>query len=149
MLDASFVALMADQDKFFKAFCKMTVDDLPAKFVPGVKPYLHVMQLPDGSQVSMKFIDAIKERRDAKFKIVPGKESLMSGYEISVKVAGLKAYAKTFNLGKVIVTPQKIECAAKHKAKLAALIDIANQFGIDLSRPEAWVNIYREPKKTQ
>jgi hypothetical protein len=149
MLDASFIALMADQEKFFKAFTKMAVDDLPAKFGPGTKPYLHVMELADGSQVSIKFIDAIKERRDAKFKIVPGKESLMSGYEISVKPKTSKAYAKVFNLGKVLVTPAKIDCTAKHQAKLDNLRGIASQFGIDLSTPESWVNVYRDPRKTQ
>ena len=149
MLDASFIALMADQEKFFKAFTKMKVEDLPAKFGPGIKPYLHVMTLDDGSQVSIKFIDAIKERRDVKFKIIPGKESFMSGYEISVKPISSKAYAKTFNLGKVLSTPQRVECTAKHKAKLENLRAIAAQYGIDLSSPDSWATVYRDPRKTQ
>lgn len=149
MLDASFIALMANPESFFKAFTKMSADDLPAKFGPGAKPNLHVMQLDDGSQVSIKFIDAIKERRDIKFKIIPGKESLMSGYEISVKPKASKAYAKMFNLGKILATPQKVECTAKHQAKLDNLRGIAEQYGIDLSSPEAWTTIYRDPRKTQ
>lgn len=149
MLDASFIALMSNQDQFFKSFNKMKVDDLPAKFGVGAKPHLHVMTLDDGSQVSIKFINAVKQRLDSKLKIIPGKESFMSGYEVSVKPQGQKAYARMFNLSKVLCTAHKVTCTATHQAKLENLTNIASQFGIDLSSPDSWSKVYFDPRKTQ
>lgn len=148
MLDASFVVLMNNPDEFFKVFTKMKAEDLPKQFGIGLKPNQHVMTLEDGSQVSIKFIDAIKKRIDSKLKVIPGKESFMSGYEISVKPVGQKAYARMFNLSKILCTAHKVTCVESHAAKLENLKNIAAQYGISLTE-ESWSRVYFDPRKKQ
>lgn len=127
-----------------KASSNKVADLLKGQFKIGRTQYIHIVTLPDGSQISLKFYDTVRRLYNNKNVELVGKESYLSYLEVAVQPAGLKGYMYTTDVSQIVWGVSRTKAFAKHERAIAALVAQAESFGIDLSKAGAWNNKYNE-----
>jgi len=121
-----------------------TVSVLKGNFAPGRAPYIHQAVFPNGSKVSLKFYNTVKEILNSKGKPVYGKESFLSYVEVTVAPVDQKAYCFSVDVKQIVWGTSKSRAQAAHTVNIDELTQFGADLGIDLSAPASWATVYTQ-----
>lgn len=108
------------------------------------------LSLSDGSYITLRFFDTIKEIFNSKNITVPGRESYLSYVEVNVMPSARKGYGFKSWAGQHVMEPKpgRAKAIVLHQESIKKLIDKAEALGIDLNgeRDVCWETYFQRFK---